>query len=565
MTDGPIVAVEPAPHEFDGNAIFPTLDPWFAADRIVKDHDGSYADAFEIDAERWTVALSFTYGNLLPPDDGVTSEGTRVDHETIREFRLKVERADDDAGQQSFSVHMAPRWDNLKGETKTGGVREIPTPPNLGDGVNIRVQGSNIRFQRYLPLLKAAFDAVGINPGYLTNLHPASNVQDAEMYVRIDDAESGPIHARDGPIASLAHLLESDRDGYRKLVQNDRDGDGNQLAGYYHTVTLGQKRIQEAFPSHRIPKEIKHYYARHASNLSKENPLAHPKLGASYQSSRWDDTLRWTDLDELERELTETVLSVLADAGLSLRPRDRAGDDTTPYVTDAYFDAETTTYDQNPVTTLDLTRIRSSQESVVIRHIADGLSPVEWESLHRLVTDGGDVSPAEIADEYDRHPGSVRRALRRLEELVDREYGSVSIQSNYVAELVHDAVMSSRRAVETAGKALNAAERGLDDATSALVAWKSRYGIHMSESQDDYVRLEFGTLDVDDISEAKRQIRRALRRGRKLWTDAQQEPSRFIGGEYAARVTYDKFADSNYLSEETTVTLSGIIGKELAR
>jgi len=53
--------------------------------------------------------------------------------------------------------------------------------------------------------------------------------------MRTDPARSTPRRS----IAGLAHLLENDRQGFRKLVQNDDDEQGRNLPGYYHTVTLG--------------------------------------------------------------------------------------------------------------------------------------------------------------------------------------------------------------------------------------------------------------------------------------------------------------------------------------
>lgn len=60
---------------------------------------------------------------------------------------------------------------------------------------------------------------------------------------------------------------------------------------------------------------------------------------------------------------------------------------------------------------ISATQIGQAQENVVNKCLADGLSPVEWESLEMLVTDGGTVSPNDIVTKYNRHPDSVRRAL----------------------------------------------------------------------------------------------------------------------------------------------------------
>lgn len=43
----------------------------------------------------------------------------------------------------------------------------------------------------------------------------------------------------------------------------------------------------------------------------------------------------------------------------------------------------------------DLTRVRQEQESVVVRHVADGLFETQWEALETLVIDGGEISPTD--------------------------------------------------------------------------------------------------------------------------------------------------------------------------
>jgi hypothetical protein len=197
--------------------------------------------------------LSYQESGLEHPGN-TTPEGTRFEIETLREYRLKVSSCDDPVGQRKFNVHLAPRWRRTR--AKNG--KTIPVPNGFSEGVNRRVIGANIEFDDYLPLLQRAFGAVDIQPGYFAEPHPYSNVQEAERYARIHREVAGSIHARGGPIARVGHLLENDRSGYRTVGQNDQAGRGEPLPSDYHTVTLGQKRIREASPSHELPKEIKH-------------------------------------------------------------------------------------------------------------------------------------------------------------------------------------------------------------------------------------------------------------------------------------------------------------------
>ncbi len=524
------ICVRPTCHEFDANILFNKhgLKPFFAADRRTKDGDGKQEANFETDGEGWKATLYFQRSGIENPGDQ-TPAGTRFAMETMREFRIRVEKIDDDAGQKSFNAHIAPRWPKMKSVNG----RDISPPSGFGEGVNVRVQGSNIHFSRYQSLFKEAAEAVGINSWYFENRYD-STILDAERYVRIHCDESGPIHSRDGAIARLALLLQSDREGYRKLVQNDSDDYGTKLPGYYHTVTLGPERISEAFPNHVLPKEIKHYYAREAMSFSKKQPLRHPKLGASYQKSRWDGKIGLEQIDELIKELDETVHSVLADSGVESRQRDGK-----PFEKDAYFSAENVAYPDGHITSLDLTEIRQTQESIVIKHLADGgFSPVEWESLQTLVTDGGTISPKDIAEAHGRHVDSVRRALNRIPEIVETEYAKVSLKSPLIADMVHEAVTQAkntvRKAVELGAKAVEAGKRGMDENTSALLAWASKYEIDINDRRAGQMKLRAG--DYPGMKATGFRLRQLF----EIWIQAGRNPDHFRNAEivFKDRGTY---------------------------
>ncbi|SNR58999.1 DUF7845 domain-containing protein [Halorubrum vacuolatum] len=512
-------AVETAPHEYSANYVYPDgLGPWFGAARLC-DATGSRRGSFRLDGETWRVTLSFQESGLAPPEGGETRDGTRVEFETIREFRLNAVR-DDDVGEKKVKALIQPRWYGL--ESKSGKKAARPLW-ELGDAVNVRVRAANVEFNRVETIIQRAAGAVTLDPMYFTNRSPDySVVTDAARYVRLHRGVSGPVHAREGPIARMGHLLESDREGYRKIVQDDTE-----RAGYYHTVTLGQRRIRECFPDHEIPKELKHYYARNAESMPDDHPLAHPKVEASYQSSRWDETLRPADHDRLSTELEEAVLATINEAGLPTQPLDDDGPGRgRTYVPDAYFLAETV--DRSRVLSLQLERVESDQRNVVVRQLANGLSPVEWDSLQTLVSDGGRVSPAEIADEHDWHPDSVRRGLRRIEDMVVREQGSVALRSHYVAEQVVEALNAAREGVRNAlGTAANAVEnaerQALDERTDELIAFCQANGIHVDE-REARLRVRMGNLAGESWAELVTRLKR-------YWVAAGRDPERLKDAE----------------------------------
>ena len=534
MTDARRI-VDPQCHEFTANLNFNThgLKPWFAADSLVKEGGGSVKrrgvdlDALEADAA--AVKLYYQDSAIQPPEGGETLAGASVEQDTIREFRIHVE-AMDGLGERKANFHIRPRWANLEAEKDDGSTVEISVPEVLAnnhtDAVNVRASGSNIPFADYHDLLVDAADALGISKRYFADYHAAtSNIQDAARYVRIHADASGPIHARTGPLVQLAHVLENDRSGYRKLVQNDDDERGRTKPGFYHTATLGPERIREVWPNHNLAKEVKHYYKDDYHERSESDPLHHPKLEAAYQVSQSDETLRYDDdaIQQLNQELDETLYSILADADIDLR-----GGEGSPYMADHYFDA-TNALTAASIVSLDLSQIYHEQESVVYKHLVGGggLSPIEQEALGTLVTDGGTVSPQNIADAHERHIDAVYRALSKMDDLVEREYGRVSLKSTYVSELVHDAIEQAETAVERAtnatAEALEAADRGLDERTSAFIAWAEKHGVNRRKLGES-ATISIGEIDANSRQEARQQVKEIIREGYQLWEDMNKDP-----------------------------------------
>ena len=550
--------VETAPHEYNANFNFDNgLSAFFAADRRIKEGGGSVEGRFEAFGETWDVTLYFQDSTVVPPEDGVTATGTPWQLEEPREYRLKVEadEPDDMAGQKSFNAHLRPRWDGMETEDSQGRVNRPHVP--FDEGVNLRIQGSNIEFLHYHELVQEAAESVGINSRHFSreDRHESSVTTQAERYVRVHEDYSGPVHARDGPLARAGHLLEDDREGRREIEQTDVDEDGEKVPGYRHQVGLDERRVQEVWPNHALPKRFKHYRAREWQSQS--GPLRHPKVGAIYYGSLWRDRdenhgVTQDDLEQLNHELEESLLSMLSDAGLDVTSSHQ-------YVSDDYFKARTSDRDRS-VVDLPLEDLRTHQESVVINQVADGLSPVEWEALEVLVTDGGQVSPQDIAESGGFHRDSVYRALDRMDEIVDQEYGSVSLQSTYVAELVHDAVQSAkertREAVEAAGKAMNAAERGLDERTSAFVAFASKHFERFTEKEDG-LQIELGDVEGRTREDARREVKKKLREARELWDDMNKDEMKWKLGGYRARLNYTQNPDSEYLSREVTTVEAG--------
>lgn len=140
-----------------------------------------------------------------------------------------------------------------------------------------------------------------------------------------------------------------------------------------------------------------------------------------------------------------------------------------------------------------------------------------------------------------------------MEDLLDREYGSVSLRSTYVAELVHDALTAAQeaisRAADATGQALAAAERGVDERTEAFAAFAAKH--FTFEERDDAVRIDFGRVETDDGESVHRKVQRLLREGYDLWTAMNRDEHVYRAGRY--RYEYEETV-TEYKSLDTTET-----------
>lgn len=132
--------------------------------------------------------------------------------------------------------------------------------------------------------------------------------------MRLLRSESGPLYAPDGPIARTHTLIQGDRSGYRKHVE-----DNTKLPGYYVTATIEGEKASDLIRGHDLGKELKHYYLKEPQAYGSDEAPYHPKFEVSYQTKHTDKTVRWTDLEATRRELEETVLNCLEWSGLAAK------------------------------------------------------------------------------------------------------------------------------------------------------------------------------------------------------------------------------------------------------
>ncbi|WP_449271781.1 DUF7845 domain-containing protein [Haloferax litoreum] len=449
----------PQAHEFSAYLKWDdSLSTYFGLVSLYKMHDfeehGRLRAGLEHNGEEWNIE----FGYADNPGLAVPGEDTDLGPydwrlEDVPEFTIHVypdayesytDAKDDNRKRAYFRVR--PRWPGVY--SKSG--KSVPNPHDIL-GVDVETRGSYFEFTEYPSLLYHALDELGdrqeafnwnsyteINAElcHPEKLHRSSNITDAELYVRGKKGETGKVFAIDGTLHRISLILGRERSGYAKTVRDDR-----KCKGFYHTATICSMRASEVVGDHKLPKEFKHYHVKHPDAVE-GTELENPKIGVSYQNSLHDDVLRFKDVDRLHNELEEGLLNVLKWSDMPVTP------DHQKYVEDDYFKVEG---EARMVKIIDnpLPRIAQQQdEEVRLFATAGNLYETDVAIVDELVTDGGNWSPAELADAIGVTLDTAYKSLKRLGDLVIREYGHVELASKHIANGLVEHIESARRTVE---------------------------------------------------------------------------------------------------------------------
>ncbi|GAA0293911.1 hypothetical protein [Halarchaeum salinum] len=483
--------IKPAPHEFSAYIKYACgLDPYFGLNSLQKEwnwEDGQPVTGFvDDDGQKWEATLTFSESGLKPRNH------RNFQLQTVREYRVKIHPPGEEHGSatRKATFHVRPRWPDMESKG------DSPNPSNPHDllGLDVATDGSGIWFDRYPRLFDLSLQALrclqGTNyasPTFIAtseigpnHVHHSTNITDAELYVRVQKNRTRNVYALDGPLHRISLLLADEREGFAMSKRDDTE-----CEGYYHTAQIGDWRAAELIGTHRLGKEFKHYHMKNPSAVEDDPVLSNPKIGASFQHSRTDGTVFWEDLPRLERELDESLLSILNAAGIPLQPDDSV------YVEDDVFEVEGERRTRIVLDDEQLPQIAAEQNETV--EIAmENMAPTDAEVTETMLADGGTVSPQQLAEQTGRNIHTIYRTLDRLEGFVRHEYGEVKFASQHVAQKALQKIKSAKQAVDAnldgAISDMMDAHR-LEDDTSAWGRLANTYGIELSDAEDAFYKL----------------------------------------------------------------------------
>lgn len=506
--------VKAAPHEGDVRFTFgvnPTahvtdhgLTPYYAMDNLTKEWgdrwetEGKPTEDIPLLGETWATCFDYSKSGLDPWDN------PDFQLEQVREFQFyfvskdsptyEGKRADRDQRVKGGTITVRPRWPDLRSDGKPVSVPDYGAPY-----IDVQVQASNIPHEEYLTLVKRVMSAYGIASRYFDKPHPDSHIDDLAYYVRLYRDESGPLYAPDGPIARAHTLIQGDRSGYRKHVE-----DHTKIPGYYVTATVEDEKARELIRGHELGKELKHYYPNEPQQYEPDQAPYHPKFEVAYQTSRTEQTVRWDDLDNTRRELEETILNALEWAGLATTADSHA---FVPF--DPFWEVEDT-HEARKIVKCPLPKIESEQEHRVMQLWGD-MTEADRDVTKLLLTDGGKVSPKEAAEQTGNTYRTIREVTNRMEGLIRHTYGQLELETKKIQQELLKRVRAAGDRFEqeigsTAMDLADAAEERTRDAWSRL---RREYAISTVDRDDCRKLLKVGyqTADRDEARTILREIK----------------------------------------------------------
>jgi len=499
-----------APHEMDVHFIFDShgLKPYFALDSIRKEYDawqteGKPTATMQFDGDTWGICYDYDKMEALAPR-------SHPDYhlESVPQFRLYFvardglddgERADRSQRVRGGTATIRPRWPDMR---KTDG-EPVRGVPNLGHPyIDVQVQASNIDHEKYHDLVKRLFGAFDINERYVGVPHEMSNVGDLAVYARVRRGVSDPLYAPDGPIARTHSVLEGGMSGYRSHSEDHR-----KIPGYHVATVLDDERTRDVLRGSRLGKEIKHYYPLNPEQFEPDEPLYHPKLEVSYQTSVTEETVRWSEIEDAVRELEETLYNYLEWADLPVRA------DGDVFVSDEYFKAGSESERNVRLHSCPLPEIEDEQEAAVMK-LWGSMESSDRDLIDSLIADGGKPSRQELSDRTGWSYRTVRRFVQRCEDVVSASFDGVEIASKYQQDLLLERVRASernfRKSVEDA--VMKAADAASDRQRSRWSRVKQSYGLSVRDGDfRDEIKVRYRPSDREDEISMIQEIRNAAR------------------------------------------------------
>ncbi|WP_348613004.1 hypothetical protein [Halobaculum rarum] len=485
-----------APHEAEGWLNYETgnLKAFVTLAELISREGGcEVTTAFEIDSRVYQAYITPKQSGLQPPKGN--AHGIDSDASTVSEYVLTLQPGDGVGGEdddtRSFTLH--PRWPNM-------GTAFDPEYV----GISAEFHGVNEHLDVYLELLLQALSTFGVE---VERFDLRSGVVTTfEQYARVNADYSAPL-VRRGGVLDRADGVTTSEMGTDRPIRDNRE-----VVGRHREVHIPTVDASNLFDGHSVGATIKHYFGKFLRSPETarkgKDPLAHPKLGVCFKKGLTDGdspmlttngAVRWSERDQLVRELEERVLSILGWAGLPTRAKDHAD----VFVSDHYFEAADSERDRTLFadSTDSLTDDQRAWVDAALLDREERPTDSEVAVIDTLV-ESGSASVGIVAERAGVSERTVYRAADnnpRLFQIHDREIG-------FITDVVRQAIGSIRERAGGGLTQLDTSESDSSDGKSpadensrrpTFIEEMNDWGVMWNDSYPNKPKFDLGRVPKD--------------------------------------------------------------------
>ena len=392
------------------------------------------------------------------------------DYETYNEYQISIVAADEMVEEQTREIvlQFRPSVPNAK---KPDGTDIQSMPDDLPYGVRVQAQSSNVELWEIVPLIQAVADKLGIRTSYFDShkIHDWSKIVSLALYARIKREISEDKIVSPGKILDRLTGFGRARSGSRGMFKWDNE----EIMGHYNAVTLDCGTWSKLMPGEKPGMRLKSYHMKNPEK-STSSETSHPKLEVQFVPDHTDSGyVDWGDREQLQQQLDETLLNVLQWSGIDTSPQN----DT--FVSDAYFDPLNNARDHDIELIPDsIETIKSEEQDMAIAEITQaGLSQNEQQVAQKLA-DGGQMHYQTLADKADVSESTVYRTLEKIDGIVEKINGKISMSDEYVRDSLDSFFASVEKIADKASNTIDCIVSGFPfdvDKDSAFGKWAQQH------------------------------------------------------------------------------------------
>ncbi|AXR77690.1 DUF7845 domain-containing protein [Natrarchaeobaculum sulfurireducens] len=502
-------------HEIEGRWKWPDWGrgPYDALSSIMlgPPFEGYVELSTEVGGEPWRLEVRYSKSGIAPRlSDGINAE-------RLYEWDI-VGRG---RGEKKASFNISPRFPGMC-HYETGEPLRLPWENQVGevDGVDVEYHTSNIEPDRGLELLPEFYTAIfehageGIHSHYFRSRpHEASTMWAYERYVRIS-RDWGRKLSSNGVLQKITHFL-SDLEGVKAELKIDN----REVINHQNRLVLDPASVRQLLPDHTYGRKFEIYQLADPDAVDKDHPSYHPKVEVLVNKKMNDrEAWAWDDRHDVTEQIEETLLNALHWNDVPLAP-----DGTGVYIPDDHFDAVSR---ESPVELYEdpTPRLEAKTDHLLITTLRD-MGETARDVTETVATDGG-ATVDDLADDLGKHPATIYRAIKDLDEILELEQGQVSFRVRKYREELRALVDSAEYAIDSLADRIQHV-MGLADhiaESSPFQKWLAENGAEIDYDQDgnpEHVRMEtiLSRLKSSSFENVQRIAAEALEKWRKSGND----------------------------------------------